>query len=273
MTLLSPQGLSKSFGAVAAVDRVSLDIAQGEFFAFLGASGSGKTTLLRMLAGFEEPTAGRILLDDQDVTAVPPNRRPVNLMFQSYALFPHMTVRANVAYGLEMERLAAGLTQARLAELAGFDRQAVQYWEAKPALDRDGWAPRRILQALGLPGSRTSTRARGWGLTRVAGSLLAGGAGKGRRAQGGQGEDCPGSQARPLWCEDPQGRPLPEQERAGAPALQVPRGQEHGAQDARGPGQDLRGGGGSSGGQRDKKGPPVPSGGSVRVAGITLFGG
>ena len=105
MTLLSIQSLSKSFGAVTAVDAVSLDIAQGEFFALLGASGSGKTTLLRMLAGFEEPTGGRLLLDGQDITRLPPNRRPVNLMFQSYALFPHMTVRANVAYGLEMERL------------------------------------------------------------------------------------------------------------------------------------------------------------------------
>jgi spermidine/putrescine transport system ATP-binding protein/putrescine transport system ATP-binding protein len=105
MTLLSVQSLSKSFGAVTAVDAVTLDIRAGEFFALLGASGSGKTTLLRMLAGFEEPTAGRILLDGDDITRTPPNRRPVNLMFQSYALFPHMTVRANVAYGLEMERL------------------------------------------------------------------------------------------------------------------------------------------------------------------------
>ncbi len=107
MTLLRIDGIEKRFGTVRAVDGVSLDIAENEFFALLGASGSGKTTLLRMLAGFETPNAGRILIDGQDVTAVPPNRRPVNLMFQSYALFPHMTVRANIAYGLEMERLAA----------------------------------------------------------------------------------------------------------------------------------------------------------------------
>ncbi|MGQ0564926.1 MAG: ATP-binding cassette domain-containing protein, partial [Gemmobacter sp.] len=91
MTLLRIEGIEKRFGTVRAVDGVSLDIAENEFFALLGASGSGKTTLLRMLAGFEVPGAGRILIDGQDVTAVPPNRRPVNLMFQSYALFPHMT--------------------------------------------------------------------------------------------------------------------------------------------------------------------------------------
>jgi len=102
--LLSLSGLSKSFGRVAAVRDLSLDIAGNEFFALLGASGSGKTTLLRMLAGFETPDAGQILLDGQDIARVAPNRRPVNLMFQSYALFPHMTVRANIAYGLEMER-------------------------------------------------------------------------------------------------------------------------------------------------------------------------
>jgi spermidine/putrescine ABC transporter ATP-binding subunit len=95
----------KTFGTVVAVDHVSLDIAGNEFFALLGASGSGKTTLLRMLAGFEAPSSGQILLDGTDVSHVPPNKRPVNLMFQSYALFPHMTVRANISYGLEMERM------------------------------------------------------------------------------------------------------------------------------------------------------------------------
>jgi spermidine/putrescine ABC transporter ATP-binding subunit len=98
----------KRFGTVVAVDDVSLDIAGNEFFALLGASGSGKTTLLRMLAGFEAPSSGQILLDGKDVSHVPPNKRPVNLMFQSYALFPHMTVRANIAYGLEMERMPRG---------------------------------------------------------------------------------------------------------------------------------------------------------------------
>ncbi|MBX3584034.1 MAG: ABC transporter ATP-binding protein [Rhizobiaceae bacterium] len=95
--------VSKRFGTLTAVDGVSLSIRENEFFALLGPSGCGKTTLLRMLAGFETPTGGRILLDGADVSRVPPNRRPVNLMFQSYALFPHMSVRANIAYGLEME--------------------------------------------------------------------------------------------------------------------------------------------------------------------------
>ncbi|MBN9259151.1 MULTISPECIES: ABC transporter ATP-binding protein [unclassified Mesorhizobium] len=106
-TLLSIDGVSKNFGRVTAVDRVSLDIRENEFFALLGPSGCGKTTLLRMLAGFETPSEGRIMLDGRDIARTPPNKRPVNLMFQSYALFPHMSVRANVSYGLEMERLPA----------------------------------------------------------------------------------------------------------------------------------------------------------------------
>jgi len=93
--------LSKRFGAFLAVDRVSLRIARGEIFCLLGASGSGKTTLLRMLAGFETPSSGQLLLDGQDLTQVPPYRRPLNMMFQSYALFPHMDVERNVAFGLE----------------------------------------------------------------------------------------------------------------------------------------------------------------------------
>lgn len=97
--------LTKDFGATRAVDHFTLDIRRNEFFALLGPSGCGKSTLLRMLAGFEMPTKGRILLEGQDITALQPERRPVNLMFQSYALFPHMTVARNIAYGLEMERL------------------------------------------------------------------------------------------------------------------------------------------------------------------------
>ncbi|WP_334173914.1 ABC transporter ATP-binding protein [Pseudoxanthobacter sp.] len=104
-TVLGIDHVVKRFGAATAVAGISLDIRENEFFALLGPSGCGKTTLLRMLAGFEMPTGGRILLDGVDIAPVPPNRRPVNLMFQSYALFPHMSVRANIAYGLEMERL------------------------------------------------------------------------------------------------------------------------------------------------------------------------
>jgi len=99
------KGLSKHFGSVAAVDKVSLDIYRGELFCLLGGSGSGKSTLLRMLAGFETANAGSIEIDGQDMAGVPPYRRPVNMMFQSYALFPHMTVADNIAYGLKRERL------------------------------------------------------------------------------------------------------------------------------------------------------------------------
>jgi putrescine transport system ATP-binding protein len=96
-------GVSKKFGDFTAVDNVSLDIRRGEIFCLLGGSGSGKTTLLRMLAGFETPTAGTIEIDGQDLSRVPPYERPVNMMFQSYALFPHMSVERNVAFGLEQE--------------------------------------------------------------------------------------------------------------------------------------------------------------------------
>jgi len=96
--------LSKRFGLVTAVDRVNLEISRGEFFCLLGGSGSGKTTLLRMIAGFELPDEGRIEIDGEDVTLMPAYRRPVNMMFQSYALFPHLTVEKNVAFGLQEER-------------------------------------------------------------------------------------------------------------------------------------------------------------------------
>jgi putrescine transport system ATP-binding protein len=103
--MLRIEDLSKRFGGFTAVDHLSLDIYQGEFFALLGPSGCGKTTLLRLIAGFERPSAGRILLDGVDVAPVPPYRRPVNMMFQSYALFPHLSVEANVAFGLKQEGL------------------------------------------------------------------------------------------------------------------------------------------------------------------------
>jgi len=111
------QSVTKTFGDLYAVDNVSLDIFKGEFFALLGPSGCGKSTLLRMLAGFEKPTAGRILIDGVDMTDVPPWRRPVNMMFQSYALFPHLTVRRNIAFGLEQERLPRAEIAERVAEV------------------------------------------------------------------------------------------------------------------------------------------------------------
>ena len=100
------KGVSKYFGSFAAVDNVDLDIAKGELFSILGASGCGKTTLLRMLAGFEIPTSGTIAIDGVDVTHQPPYDRPVNMMFQSYAIFPHMSVEKNIAYGLQKEHVA-----------------------------------------------------------------------------------------------------------------------------------------------------------------------
>ena len=107
--------LTKSYADIHAVDRVSIDIFRGEFFALLGPSGCGKTTLLRMLAGFETPSHGSIEIDGQDVARVPPWRRPVNMMFQSYALFPHMTVGQNIAFGLRQERMKRGEIRERTA--------------------------------------------------------------------------------------------------------------------------------------------------------------
>jgi putrescine transport system ATP-binding protein len=107
----------KTFGSTRAVDGVSLDIFPGEFFALLGPSGCGKTTLLRMLAGFETPDSGHILLDGEDLTAIPPHERPVNMMFQSYALFPHMNVAENIGFGLQMQRMPKRDIKARVEEM------------------------------------------------------------------------------------------------------------------------------------------------------------
>lgn len=99
-SMISMSGVSKLFGTVKAVDKVSLDIARNEFFAILGPSGSGKTTLLRLLAGFEIPNTGEIYVDREPVSEMPPNKRPTNMVFQNYAIFPHLNVRENIAYGL-----------------------------------------------------------------------------------------------------------------------------------------------------------------------------
>src|SRR6187397_643702 len=117
--LIRFEAVSKRFGAVVAVETLTLDIAQGEFFALLGPSGCGKTTLLRMLAGFEQPDTGRVVLDGEDLAGVPPYRRPVNMMFQSYALFPHMTVAGNVAFGLKQDGLPKHEIAARVDEMLG----------------------------------------------------------------------------------------------------------------------------------------------------------
>jgi putrescine transport system ATP-binding protein len=114
--------VTKRFGEVAAVDRVSLDIYDNEFFALLGPSGSGKSTLLRMLAGFETPSEGRVILAGEDLGAVPPYRRPVNMMFQSYALFPHLTVEGNVAFGLKQDGMPRAEMAQRVAEMLALVR-------------------------------------------------------------------------------------------------------------------------------------------------------
>jgi putrescine transport system ATP-binding protein len=110
------EGVTKSFGAFTAVDGVDLRIFKGEMFALVGASGCGKTTLLRMLAGFETPSAGRVLIEGADMTQVPPHERPVNMMFQSYALFPHMSVQDNIGYGLKRMNLDSAVRQRRVDE-------------------------------------------------------------------------------------------------------------------------------------------------------------
>ena len=117
MPLLRIEGVVKKFGTFCAVDRLSMDIEAGEFVALLGPSGCGKTTLLRMLAGFETPDEGRILFNGRDIAQVPPHERPVNMMFQNYALFPHLSVRDNIAFGLRRARMARSEVAARVAEM------------------------------------------------------------------------------------------------------------------------------------------------------------
>jgi putrescine transport system ATP-binding protein len=141
-TLVRFDGVAKRFGRVVAVEAFRLDIMQGEFFALLGPSGCGKTTLLRMLAGFEGLSEGRILLDGEDIVGVPPHRRPVNMMFQSYALFPHLSVEGNIGFGLRQEKAGKreitdrvfemlalvrlqGFGQRRVDQLSGGQRQRV----------------------------------------------------------------------------------------------------------------------------------------------------
>ncbi len=124
-------GVTKRFGEFTAVDNVSLDIHKGELFALLGGSGCGKTTLLRVLAGFERPSAGRVFIDGQDVTDLPPYERPVNMMFQSYALFPHMTVEKNVGYGLKHEEMSDAARRDRVRQMLDLV-QLTEFGERKP---------------------------------------------------------------------------------------------------------------------------------------------
>lgn len=129
--LLKIDRISKLFGDVRAVDDVSLTIEKGEIFSLLGGSGSGKSTLLRILAGFEKPSSGRIYLDGEDITDMAPYDRPINMMFQSYALFPHMTVEQNIAFGLKQDRLKKAEIQDRVKEMLKLVHME-QYAKRKP---------------------------------------------------------------------------------------------------------------------------------------------
>jgi len=140
--------LVKEFGDVRAVDDVSLEIAAGEFFSMLGPSGCGKTTTLRVIAGFEEPDAGRVLLDGEDVTFVTPRRRNVNMVFQDYALFPHMTVADNVSFGLKLKRVAAAESRARVDELLAVVR--LEGYEDRRPAELSGGQRQRVALARAL---------------------------------------------------------------------------------------------------------------------------
>ena len=129
---ISVRGLTKRYGDVVAVDGIDLDIQAGEFFTMLGPSGSGKTTTLRMIAGFEMPDEGSIELAGEDVSRLPPYDRPVNTVFQDYALFPHMTVLANVEYGLMVKKVKKGVRRDRAAKALEMVRLG-GYGERKPA--------------------------------------------------------------------------------------------------------------------------------------------
>ena len=128
---LSIQNVVKKFGDHAAVNNVSIDIAKGEIFALLGSSGCGKSTLLRMLAGFELPTSGKILLKGEDISKVPPYERPINMMFQSYALFPHLNVWDNIAFGLRREKIAKAEVQQRVDDVLKLT-QLTKFAKRKP---------------------------------------------------------------------------------------------------------------------------------------------
>ena len=133
--LISFRGVTKRFGDFTAIDNLDLDIFAKEFFALLGPSGCGKTTLMRMLAGFETPTVGKITLAGQDIAGVPPNKRPVNMMFQSYALFPHLTVWDNIAFGLKRSDMPKEEIPERVKEMLRLTRLE-QFARRKPHRDR-----------------------------------------------------------------------------------------------------------------------------------------
>jgi putrescine transport system ATP-binding protein len=145
---LEARQLTKRFDGVAAVDAVSLSIAQGEIFALLGSSGCGKSTLLRMLAGFEVPTSGQVVLSGQDITALPPYERPINMMFQSYALFPHLSVADNIAFGLKREGMPASQIAVRVGEM--LDLVQMQAYALRKPHQLSGGQQQRVALARSL---------------------------------------------------------------------------------------------------------------------------
>ncbi len=145
---ISIQEVSKSFGSVHAVKSVSIDIARGEFFSLLGPSGCGKTTLLRMLAGLEYPTSGEILIDGQPMSSVAPNRRPVGMVFQNYAIFPHLNVKQNIGYSLRRDRLPKAQFNAKVAEMLELIR--LPGYEMRGAHELSGGERQRVALARAL---------------------------------------------------------------------------------------------------------------------------
>jgi spermidine/putrescine ABC transporter ATP-binding subunit len=147
-TFISIQDVSKHFGNVRAVDNVSIDITRGEFFSLLGPSGCGKTTLLRMLAGFEFPTKGEIFIDGQAMSSVPPNHRPVNMVFQNYAIFPHLNVKKNIGYSLSQDKLPKGEVDSRVAEM--LDLIKLPGYENRASHELSGGERQRVALARAL---------------------------------------------------------------------------------------------------------------------------
>jgi putative spermidine/putrescine transport system ATP-binding protein len=145
---VSLEGVVKRFGDVTAVDGIDLDVREGEFFSMLGPSGSGKTTCLRLIAGFEAPTEGRVLLEGRDVTDLAPYQRDVNTVFQDYALFPHMTVEENVEYGLKVKKVPKAERHRRVAEALGMV-QLGEFGDRKPA-ELSGGQRQRVALARAL---------------------------------------------------------------------------------------------------------------------------
>ena len=147
-SIISVRGVSKHFGSVHAVDNVDLEIERGEFFSMLGPSGCGKTTLLRMLAGLETPTKGEIFIDEQPMSAIPAHRRPVNMVFQNYAIFPHLNVRGNIAFGLRKSGFSKAEINAKVGEM--LDLIKLPGYEERSATQLSGGERQRIALARAL---------------------------------------------------------------------------------------------------------------------------